>query len=100
MNRSWSRDDARGTDLDGARVLILGHGSIGRAVEARLLPFGVDVVRVAGHRREGVHPLEDLPGLLPAVDVLVVLLPLTAATRGLVGADLLGRLKAGALLVN
>jgi phosphoglycerate dehydrogenase-like enzyme len=100
LSHSWSKDDARGTDLDGARVLILGHGSIGRAVEARLLPFGVDVVRVAGHEREGVHRLADLPLLLPTVDILVVLLPLTAATRGLVGADLLRRLKAGALVVN
>jgi phosphoglycerate dehydrogenase-like enzyme len=97
---SWRRDDARGQDLEGSRVLILGHGSIGRALEERLRPFSVTVDRVARREREGVHPLRDLPDLLPAADILVVLLPLTPDTRGSIGADLIALMKPGALLVN
>lgn len=81
-------------------VLILGHGSIGRAVEARLAGFEVDVVRVARHARPGVHTMDELPDLLPRADVVVVLLPLTDETRGLVDAGFLARMKDGALLVN
>ena len=97
---TWRHDGLRGDELHGSKVIILGHGSIGRAVERRLAPFGVDVDRVARGEREGVHGLADLPTLLPSADVLVILLPLTAETRGLVGAEVLSRLKPGALLVN
>jgi phosphoglycerate dehydrogenase-like enzyme len=86
--------------MHGARVLIVGHGSIGRAVEERLRAFGAEVVGVALHAREGVHTAEELPALLPDADVVVVLLPLTSATHGLVDAAFLQRMKPGALLVN
>ena len=82
------------------RVLIVGHGAVGAAIEARLAPFEVQVVRVARSAREGVHPVAALPGLLPEVDVVILIVPLTAQTRGLVDADFLGRMKDGALLVN
>jgi phosphoglycerate dehydrogenase-like enzyme len=82
------------------RVVIVGHGAVGRAIEDRLLPFEVEVVRVARTARDGVHPIEDLPDLVPEADVVILVLPLTDATRGLVDADLLARMKDGALLVN
>jgi phosphoglycerate dehydrogenase-like enzyme len=82
------------------RVLLVGYGAIGAAVEARLAPFEVEVVRVARRARDGVHPLEDLPRLLPEADVVVLVVPLTGATRGLVDAGFLARMKDGALLVN
>lgn len=82
------------------RVLLIGHGAIGEAVEARLAPFEVDVVRVARSARAGVHAVDELPDLLPAADVVVLLVPLTDETRGLVDADFLARMKDGALLVN
>jgi phosphoglycerate dehydrogenase-like enzyme len=97
---SWRREDVRGDDLEGSRVLILGYGSIGLALERRLEPFGVDVVRVARHERDGVHPLADLASLLPSADILVILLPLTDETRKLVGAAVLALMKPGALVVN
>ena len=87
-------------DLEGATVLIVGHGSIGRAVEARLAAFGVTVVGVASRAREGVHGIEELAALLPAADAVVVLAPLSDATRGLVGAAELAAMRDGALLVN
>jgi phosphoglycerate dehydrogenase-like enzyme len=81
-------------------VLILGFGSIGRAVAARLEPFGVRVVGVASRPRDGVHGVDELGELLPAADAVVVLAPLTPATRELVDAGFLARMRDGALLVN
>jgi phosphoglycerate dehydrogenase-like enzyme len=97
---TWRRGSERGDEIAGATVLILGYGSIGRAVEERLRPFGAQFLRVARHPRDGVRPLEDLAGLVSAADVVIVLLPLTSQTDGLVGADILTRMKSGALLVN
>lgn len=82
------------------RVLIVGYGAIGGAIESRLLPFECEVVRVARSARDGVHPIERLPELLPTADIVVLIVPLTEQTRGLVDADFLGRMKEGALLVN
>lgn len=94
----WERTG--GDDLEGKSVLILGYGSIGRALESRLLPFGVEIIRVANHAREGVHTRAELPGLLPKADVVVVLLPLTEQTRGLVDERFVDAMRPGALLVN
>lgn len=87
-------------DLEGATVLIVGYGSIGRALEARLLPFGVSVLRVGRRPREGVHTVADLPALLPRSDVVVILLPFTPTTEGFVDMKFIARMKPGALLVN
>ncbi|TCO44410.1 phosphoglycerate dehydrogenase-like enzyme [Kribbella antiqua] len=81
-------------------VLILGYGSIGEALERRLAGFECEVIRVARRAREGVHPLTDLPALLPRADVVVLLTPATEETRGMVDDKFLGQLKDGALLVN
>ena len=96
--RRWS--DAKPRELQGATVVIVGFGSIGRAVSRRLEPFGVTVIGVARHARDGVHPIEELPLLLEQADAVVVLAPLTPETRGLVDAALLARMRDGALLVN
>lgn len=86
-------------------VLIVGYGSIGEAIEDRLVPFEVArVARVARSERTTargpVHPLTELPALLPEADVVVLSTPLNETTRGLAGADFLSRMKDGALLVN
>ena len=94
----WEREPQR--ELDGARVLIVGYGSIGAAVEARLAPFGSEIVRVARRAREGVHPVERLPQLLAQADAVVLLMPVTPATRGLFDARMLAALPDGALLVS
>jgi phosphoglycerate dehydrogenase-like enzyme len=89
-------------DLSGKTVLIVGYGSIGAAIEARLTPFGVTVLRVARSARETpeVSAVSELHALLPLADVVVLIVPLTDATRGLIGAVEIGLMKRGALLVN
>jgi phosphoglycerate dehydrogenase-like enzyme len=81
-------------------VLLVGYGAIGEAIEARLLPFETEVVRVARTKRDGVHGIDELPALLPDADVVVLVVPLTDETRGLVDAGFLEAMKDGALLVN
>ena len=87
-------------DLDGATVLVLGYGSIGRAVAARLRPFGARVVGIARHAREDAEPPEALERLLPQADAVVVLLPLTPETERIVDAEFIARMKPGATLIN
>ncbi|MGP3956115.1 2-hydroxyacid dehydrogenase [Nonomuraea sp. 3N208] len=81
-------------------VLIVGYGSIGAALERRLEGFEVETVRVARSAREGVHGMAELPRLLPQADVVVLLVPATSDTAGMVDATFLARMKDGAVLVN
>jgi phosphoglycerate dehydrogenase-like enzyme len=94
----WEPRETR--ELAGSTVMILGYGSIGAALAARLEPFEVELTRVARRARPGVHSVEDLDSLLPLADVVVVLLPLTASTEQLLDRDALARMRLGALLVN
>jgi phosphoglycerate dehydrogenase-like enzyme len=87
-------------ELAGKRVLIVGAGSIGEATTARLSPFDVSITRVARTARTGVHGVAELPDLLPHADVVVLIVPLTAETTGLVDAKFLAAMADGALLVN
>lgn len=82
------------------RVLIVGYGQIGAAIEARLLPFEVTVDRVARSARDGVHGMADLRDLLPEADVVILVVPGTEETRHLVDAEFLAAMREGALLVN
>ena len=93
-NQGWR------TALADKTVLIVGYGDIGRDIERRMVPFEVDVLRVARTRRDGVDTLDDLPDLLPRADVVVLILPGTSETKGLVDAGFLAAMKQDALLVN
>ena len=93
-NQGWRESLADKT------VLIVGYGDIGRDIERRLVPFEVDVLRVARTRRDGVDTLDDLPTLLPRADVVILVIPGTSETKGLVDAEFLDAMKHDALLVN
>lgn len=99
----WHRregDESVTTDLEGQRVVIVGHGSIGRALAARLEPFGMRVSGIAQHPRHDALPISALPELLPRADVVVDLLPLTPETEKFVSSDFLALMKPGALFMN
>ncbi len=105
----WVEDQQQGRwephftrSLAGSRVAVIGYGSIGEALERRLLACEAEVVRVARRARpdEDVHPVTDLPELLPEVDIAVLVLPETPATAGLFGQKEMAALPDGALVVN
>jgi phosphoglycerate dehydrogenase-like enzyme len=84
----------------GKRVLIVGYGSVGGAVERRLAGWEVTIDRIARAARPGVRGMEDLHTALPGADVVVLLVPVTDETKHLVNAEFLKHMKDGALLVN
>jgi phosphoglycerate dehydrogenase-like enzyme len=94
--RSWVRDE--GNRLAGATVGIVGAGGIGAAVIQRLAPFGAAVVALTHSGREVPGAAQSLGAdgldeLLAASDYVVLALPLTEESHGLIGArelDLLG----------
>lgn len=91
-------------ELHGQRVLIVGYGAIGQAIEERLRPFGAEIVRVARSARpngaQPVHAITELHALLPTADVVVLIVPSTQETTGMIGAREIAMMKQGALLVN
>jgi phosphoglycerate dehydrogenase-like enzyme len=91
----------RHTDgLDGKQVLVLGAGDIGRRIAAAVELLGAEVTVLARTAREGVHAMAELPRLLPLHQIVVVAVPRTPETEGLVGAEFLAAMPDGALFVN
>ena len=96
----WEHAHTR--SLADCRVLIVGYGSIGSALDARLRTCEAETIRVARRSRpdEEVFGVADLDGLLPSADIVVLITPLSAETRGLLDARRLALLPNGALVVN
>lgn len=97
------------TGLADKRVLLLGYGGVSKAIEARLLPFEVELTRVASRARHEagpggedvfVHGIDELDTLLPSADIVIIGMPLTEHTRGLFDAATLARMPDDSLLVN
>ena len=89
-------------ELAGSKVLMVGYGSIGKDIERMLVPFDVELTRVARTARTEpmVYPITDLDRLLPDADIVILILPLTPESHGLMGAHEMSRMKKSALLVN
>ena len=98
LERRW---DFHGTDtLQGKRVLVVGAGDLGEQVRRRVEPFDASVTLVGTRARDGVRGVAELPALLPEHDVVVLVVPLTSRTAGMVDAAFLAAMPDGALLVN
>ena len=93
-------EDAQGEDLIDKRVLIVGAGDLGEQTAKRLRGFDAEPVLVAHSARDGVHATTELPDLLPHADVVVLTVPLTPDTEGMVDAEFLAAMPDNALLVN
>ncbi|MEW6269215.1 MAG: NAD(P)-dependent oxidoreductase [Thermodesulfobacteriota bacterium] len=109
LPESWiaARDQWRRLELGGlsGRTLgLLGLGSIGAAVATRALPFGMRVRAVRRSARpspvEGVELVGDVRAVLSTADHLVLALPSTPATRHVIDAEALARVKHGLHLIN
>ncbi|HUN85305.1 MAG TPA: 2-hydroxyacid dehydrogenase [Terracidiphilus sp.] len=89
-------------ELTGKKVLLVGYGSIGKEIERFLAPFHVELLRVARSARTEplVHAVNELESLLPEAEIIILILPLTDESRGLIGRRQLGLMGQGALLVN
>lgn len=104
----WSIDDDHFTvrELAGSRALILGAGNIGKALAAKALGMGIEVEVMGRNRRasfiEGVtyRTIDELDNVLPAVDHVVIGIPLTPETLNLFDARRLGLMKPGAIIYN
>jgi phosphoglycerate dehydrogenase-like enzyme len=94
----WSHELVE--EMAGKRALVVGYGSIGQCAAGKLTALGVHVEGVASTARAGVHGVANLPELLGAADVVVLLVPLTASTHHLLDDAMLTRMRPGALLVN
>ena len=92
------------SSLADRHVLIVGYGGVGKAIEARLIPFEVNVTRVAlrarSDERGEIHGVESLDDLLPLADIVVVAVPLTERTTHLVDDSFLRHMPDNSLLVN
>jgi len=86
--------------LVGARVLVVGAGDIGRTIGRMMSGFDVELTYVARTAREGVRSTDELPELLPQADVVVLIVPVTPETTGMVDAAFLAAMRDDALLVN
>ena len=89
-------------ELAGKTLVIIGAGAIGGAVARIAGGFGMRVVRAAvpGAPPRAGESRTPLAEALPLADFVSLHCPLTEATRGLVGAELLAALKPGAILIN
>ncbi|HKJ09064.1 MAG TPA: D-2-hydroxyacid dehydrogenase [Gammaproteobacteria bacterium] len=102
--RRWRHRDTE--RIQGRRALVVGAGSIGRAIARLLKATGLEVAGVARHHREDdpdfgtVHATEALHDLLADADYVVVAAPLTESTRGMFGAGQFACMKPTARFIN
>lgn len=95
---TWDRHET--DELAGKRVLVLGAGDLGTQVKRRLEAFDARVTMAARTARDGVISIDQVPAVLGDHDVVIVMVPLTPATTGLIDAEFLAAMPDGAVLVN
>lgn len=101
----WKRAQFQGVELRGRTLGIIGLGKIGMAIADRARGFEMTLVGMDPYvtpDQAALHGVElmDLDTLLGRSDAITVHVPLTRSTRGLIGADAIGRLRRGAFVLN
>jgi phosphoglycerate dehydrogenase-like enzyme len=98
--REWLMDSPGKVELFGSKALLLGYGAIGKLIEERLTPFGVDITVV--RRSAGPNTLtpDQWRAQLSDFDWVILAVPATAETDGMIGADELAAMKPSATLIN
>lgn len=94
--------DVMQEELTGKTVLLVGHGAIGKEIERKLAAFDVKLIRVARRARSEpeVHAVSELDELLPQAGIVVLILPFTPESKGLIGRRQLSLMRQGTLVVN
>jgi phosphoglycerate dehydrogenase-like enzyme len=92
-------------ELTGRTVTVLGLGHVGQAVAQRAAAFGMHVTGMDQSPRavpgvQRVYAIDSLGDALSEADYVVVCLPLTSATRGLIDREAIGRIRRGGVLVD
>ena len=105
QNRGKWEQDVFAPSLADRKCLIVGYGSIGAALAARLRASEAEVTGVARSARKApdgteIRATEDLPELLPHAEIVFLVTPLTPETEGMVNAEFLAALPDDALVVN
>ena len=98
--REWLQDSPGKVELFGSKALLLGYGAIGKLIEERLKPFGVEVTVV----RRSPGPTSLAPDAwrarLGEFDWIILAVPATPETEDMIGADELAAMKQSAVLIN
>jgi phosphoglycerate dehydrogenase-like enzyme len=89
-------------ELTEKKILLVGYGAIAQEIERMLSPYRPHLVRGARRARTEpmVHPVSELASLLPEAEIVILLLPLTPESHGLLGKRQLSLMRQGAILVN
>jgi phosphoglycerate dehydrogenase-like enzyme len=98
QQRRW--DYSVTDELAGKRVVIVGAGDVGQQLARRVTACDATPVMVARTARDGVSSIGQLPELLPTADAVVLIVPKTSETVGMVDAKFLAAMPDGAVLVN
>lgn len=96
----WLKDSPGKRELFGAKALILGYGAIGQEVETRLAAFGMDVCKVRRSAGLGTLGPDEWRARLGEFDWIVISVPATPETEGMIGAAEFAAMKPNAVLVN
>ena len=98
--REWLMDSPGKRELAGSKALLLGYGAIGKLIKPRLEAFDVDVTLVRRNAEEGVLAPDQWREELGEFDWVILAVPATPETEGMIGADELAAMKSDAVLVN
>ncbi|MBM0170282.1 D-2-hydroxyacid dehydrogenase [Altererythrobacter sp. C41] len=98
--REWLLDSPGKRELAGTRALLLGYGAIGKLIKPRLEAFEVEVSVVRRSGGEGALGPDEWRARLGEFDWVILAVPATPETDGMIGAEELAAMKADAVLVN
>ncbi|MEQ5788609.1 D-2-hydroxyacid dehydrogenase [Erythrobacter sp. NFXS35] len=98
--REWMFDSPGKRELAGSKALLLGYGAIGRLIEPRLKAFDIDVSVVRRSAGEGTLRPDEWRARLGEFDWIILAVPATPETEGMIGAAELATMKSDAVIVN
>jgi len=98
--REWLLDSPGKRELAGSKALLLGYGAIGKLIEPRLAAFGVDVSVVRRSGGDGTLRPDEWRARLGEFDWIILAVPATPETEGMIGAGELAAMKSDAVIVN